>query len=78
MRIKLAQVAERRIAGAEIVHGNTHALVLELFEGIDCGTVVVHGHILGDFQLDLVGADVRAGQCAVQDIFEARPGQLCR
>src|SRR5262249_14456637 len=50
-----AQVAERRIARAEIVHRNAHAKALELVEDRERAIAVLHEDPLGDLELEAIG-----------------------
>ena len=45
-----AQVAERRVAGAEVVDGEAHAERLQVEQRLDRRLDVVHQHALGDLE----------------------------
>ena len=45
---ELAEVGERRVAGAEVVDGDLHAEILETRQPVDGGVGVLHEHGFGD------------------------------
>ena len=54
---QLLEVAERRIAGAEVVDGQADALLLEQAEGLDGTLGVLHDKGLGDLQFEIIRAE---------------------
>jgi len=57
-----AQVAERRIAGAEVVHRDAHAERAQLVQHGDDHLVVLQQHRLGDLELEAVRRHPRGGE----------------
>ena len=57
------QIAQRRIAGAEIVHGNAGAERAQLMQRRQRGVGVLQHHRLGDLQLQPIGAQLGIAQC---------------
>ena len=55
---RLLQIAERRVAGAEVVERQPHAERLQLGEGFVGGVAVGEEHALGDFKLQPLGAEL--------------------
>ncbi|GCC48752.1 hypothetical protein chiPu_0033275, partial [Chiloscyllium punctatum] len=59
---KALQIAQRRIAGAEIVERDAHAELAQLMQDIECGIVVADQHGLGDLELEPRGRESRRRQ----------------
>ena len=59
-----AQIAERRIAGAEIVHRDPHAELAQLVQGRQRRVGVLQQHRLGDLELQPLGAQAGGRQRA--------------
>ena len=74
----LAQIAERGIAGAEIVHGELHAEALDLLEHLLGGAGQLEEHGLGHLELEPLGLEPGLGQRRDQGDDEARIAQLAR
>ena len=69
---RFLQIAERRVAGAEIVERKPHAERLQPREGDVGGVAVGKEHALGDFQLDALGADLGLGDGRGDDVDDRR------
>ena len=67
-----AQIAQRRIAGAEIVERDANAEVSQPMQAGDHRLGVLHEHTLGDFQFEAVRRETRLGQCRPDALFEPR------
>ena len=57
-----AQVAQRRVAGAEIVHGDAHAEFPQPMQGLQRLGVLLQQHALGDLHLQPLGRQARSRQ----------------
>ena len=57
-----AQIAERRIAGAEIVHADAHAELAQLMQHVEHGRIVLQQDGFGDFQLEPRGREAATGR----------------
>jgi hypothetical protein len=73
-----AQVAERRIARAEIVERQAHTDRFQLLEHLIGALVVVEEHALGDFQLKPPRLHPGVGQGRGHDRGQRRVGELQR
>jgi len=54
-----AQITQRGIPGAEVVHRNVHAEVPQAMEGRDCHLGVLHQHRFGDLELQAARRETR-------------------
>ena len=70
------QVAERRVAGAEVVDGEAHAERLQVLEGAEVELGVLEHHALGDLEHERVGGPVAAGEHVAHEVGEGRCGEL--
>src|SRR5439155_25902455 len=68
------EVAQRRIAGAEVVDGNAHAQRLQLAQRLDGRLRVLHGVALRDLQLEQARRQAGVGE-GVGDVTD-EPGLL--
>ena len=68
------EIAERRVAGAEVVDREPHAQLLELLESLQHGVGLLHQHALGDLQDHRGGIHARAGERGAQRVGD--PGAL--
>ena len=59
---ELAQIAEPRIARAEIVHGDLHAAFAQLEQHLHIAGRVIQQHILGDLELEALRLQPRIGE----------------
>ena len=72
------EVGQRRIACAEIVHGETDAQFVQAPHLADCVLQVLDHDAFGDFQLQHRGRQVVAGQCALHAFDEIGLAELSR
>jgi hypothetical protein len=72
------QVAERGVAGAEIVDRQTHAQAAQGFQALDRTLRVLHQHGLGDFQFQVRALQAGALQGALYGIAQVAHQQLLR
>ena len=75
---RLAQVAERRIAGPEIVEREPHAERLEPREGVVGGVAGGQEHALGDLEFEPLGAQFVFGERGGDDVDDRRVVELDR
>ena len=61
---ELLQVAQARVAGAEVVHGDVHAKVLELAQRGHRRVGVLEQDALGDLELETLGREARVRERA--------------
>ena len=78
VEIGAAQIAERGIAGAEIVHGELHAEALDLLEHLLGGAGQLEEHGLGDLELEPARLQAGLGQRGDEGDDEAGIAQLAR
>ncbi len=75
---KLRQVAQRRIAGAEVVHRNPHAEFAHLLQAHDIAFDVVHDQALGDFEVHARDAAAEFNGLAHGGLKVGAPQLNCR
>src|SRR5262245_65563101 len=63
-----AQVAERGIAGAEIVHRYAYTELLELMQDRQRALAVLHEDALGDLELEAIGRETRGRESTCDGI----------
>src|SRR3546814_10934896 len=75
---RLLQIAERRIAGAEIVEREPHADRLEALEHLVRRRGLVEKHALGDLEFEPLRRDPRSGERVGDDRGQRGVGELDR
>jgi len=73
---KALQIGQRRIPGAEIVHGQAHAQGLQALEAQDGHLRIVHDDRLGDFQLERAGIEPGGAQDPVHVVHQGGLAEL--
>ena len=68
---RLVQIADRRIAGAEVVERNPDPERAKPLEYVESQAVVAEEHAFGDFELDPVALDPVPGERFADDIGQA-------
>jgi len=72
------QIAERRVARAEVVDGEPHARAVQLFEDLDRDRGVAHRDRLRDFDLEVIRLQARARQQVANLAAQRRLVELAR
>ena len=72
---KTLQVAERRVAGAEVVHHEAHAKLLQLLKLCDGGLRVLHDKAFGEFNV-IVRRGPAAEMKVVRENIPPLPAEL--
>ena len=74
---RLVQIADRRIAGAEIVERDADAERAQALQHVERRAVVAEEHALGDFELDPVARQLVAGERLADDVGQRRAWTIC-
>ena len=72
----LVQIADRRIAGAEIVERDADAERAQALQHIEGRAIVAEEHAFGDFELDPVAGQLVAGERLADDVRQRRRDDL--
>ena len=75
---RLFQIAERAVAGAEIVERQAHAKRFQLGEGLIGRIAFGQEHAFGDLQLEPIGADARLARVLGDHVRDVRIVELER
>ena len=75
---QVLEVRERRVAGAEVVEDEAHAVIAELAEDPDPGLGLVHHDALGDLELEGAGLQAGLGQDRGDVLDEVGRRELAR
>src|SRR5579862_350639 len=73
---ELLQVAERGVAGAEVVHLEVHPELAQRLEQRDRWRTLAHHHALGDLEPQLVGGEIVTIEGVDHDVVELGVGEL--